>query len=241
MWTNAIVVGASSGIGAVLAQKLAAQGTQVAAIARRQEQLDELASGSDKIRTYVHDVVAYDDAPSVFDQIQADLGEIDLIVYCAGVMPEIEEHEYNFAKDRAQLEVNLVGAVNWLNLAAAHMESRRKGTIVGISSVAGDRGRRGSPVYTASKGGLTTYLEALRNRIHRYSVHVVTVKPGPVRTPMTDGLGDMPFMIDADKAADGVLKLARKGTGSGYVPLIWWPIMTIIRLVPSFIFRKTNV
>ena len=241
MWTTAIVVGASSGIGALLAQKLAARGTQVAALARRREPLDALAASSDKIHAYVHDVVDYETAPALFDRIHDDLGDVDLIVYCAGLMPEIEEHEYNFDKDRAQLEVNLLGAVCWLDLAAAHMEARRKGTIVGISSVAGDRGRRGSPAYTASKGGLTTFLEALRNRLHRYGVQVVTVKPGPVRTPMTEGLGDMPFMIDADRAAEGVLRIAAKGTGTGYVPLVWWPIMAVIRLVPSFLFRKTNI
>ncbi len=240
MWSTAIVVGASSGIGATLAQKLARQGTKVAALARRRDELDELASSSENISAYVHDVTDYDAAPLLFDRIHEELGAIDLIVYSAGVMPEIEEHEYNFEKDRAQLEVNLVGAVAWLNLAAAHMEAKRSGTIVGIASVAGDRGRRGSPVYTASKGGLITYLEALRNRIHRYGVHVVTVKPGPVETPMTEGM-KMPFMISADQAAEGVLELARRGTGSGYVPLIWWPIMTIIRCVPSFIFRKTNI
>jgi len=240
MWKTAIVVGASSGIGAVLAQKLASGGAKVAAIARREKPLADLEASSENIRAYAHDVVQYDTAPELFDEIHRAFGDIDLIIYCAGIMPNIEEHEYNFEKDRAQLEVNLVGAVSWLNLAAAHMEARRSGTIVGISSVAGDRGRRGSPVYTASKAGLTTYLESLRNRLHRYGVEVVTVKPGPVETPMTEGL-KMPFMISAEEAADGILKLAAKGTGSGYVPKIWWPIMTVIRLVPSFIFRKTNV
>ena len=232
---KAIVVGASSGIGAEVVKKLVASGCDVAGIARRAEAVEALGA-----RAYAHDVRNYDEAPELFDRIVKDLGGLDLLIYNSGVMPDVEEHEYNFEKDRAMLEVNVLGGVNWMNLGAAHMEAQRSGTLVGISSVAGDRGRRGAPVYTTSKAAMTAFCEALRNRLHRYGVHVVTVKPGPVRTPMTEGM-ELPFIIDADKAADGVLKLARSGTGEGYVPLIWWPIMTIIQRVPSFIFRKTNI
>ncbi|MCP4804304.1 MAG: SDR family NAD(P)-dependent oxidoreductase [Proteobacteria bacterium] len=241
MFRTALVVGASSGIGEQIVLKLAARGCKVAAIARRQELLDALVEkSSGQVIAHTHDVTDYDAAPALFDELVSELGGLDVIIYCAGVMPSVDEGEYNFAKDRAMLEVNLVGAVCWLDLAAAHMESKRAGTIVGISSVAGDRGRRGAPVYTASKAGMSAYLEALRNRCHRYGVQVVTVKPGPVRTPMTEGM-ELPFMIDATEAADGVLALAQSGTGEGYVPKIWWPIMSIIKAVPSFIFRKTNV
>jgi len=232
---RALVVGASSGIGAELVRKLLARNCQVAGVARRAQPIKALGA-----RAYVHDVRNYEEAPELFDRIVEDLGGLDLLIYNSGVMPPIEEHEYNFEKDREVLEVNLLGAVNWLNLGAAQMESQRSGTLVGISSVAGDRGRRGFPAYTTSKAGLTAFMEALRNRLHRYGVQVVTVKPGPVRTPMTDGM-ELPFIIDAAEAADGVLSLARRGTGEGYVPLVWWPIMSIIRSVPSFIFRKTNI
>ncbi|HJN75543.1 MAG TPA: SDR family NAD(P)-dependent oxidoreductase [Myxococcota bacterium] len=241
MFNRAIVVGASSGIGEQLVLQLTAQGAAVAAIARRKERLDALANrAAGEVIVAEHDVLDYEAAPALFDDLVERLGGLDLLVYCAGVMPEVEEGEYNFEKDRAMLEVNLLGAVRWLDLGAGHMEAQRSGTLVGISSVAGERGRRGAPVYTASKAGLTAYMEALRNRCHRYGVEVVTVKPGPVRTPMTEGM-QLPFMIDADEAAAGVLKLAHRGTGEGYVPLIWWPIMSIIKAVPSFIFRKTNV
>ncbi len=232
---RALVVGASSGIGAELVRKLLARNCQVAGIARRAGPIEALGA-----RAYVHDVRNYDEAPHLFDRIVEDLGGLDLLIYNSGVMPAVEEHEYNFEKDRQVLEVNLLGAVNWLNLGAAQMESQRSGTLVGISSVAGDRGRRGAPAYTTSKAGLTAFMEALRNRLHRYGVDVVTVKPGPVRTPMTDGM-ELPFIIDAAEAADGVLTLAGRGSGEGYVPLVWWPIMSIIRSVPSFIFRKTNI
>jgi decaprenylphospho-beta-D-erythro-pentofuranosid-2-ulose 2-reductase len=240
MFRTAVIVGASSGIGARLASRLAASGAEVAVLARRSDRLEELCASHDRLHPYVHDVRDYDSAPALFDLIVNELGPLDLMVYNAGVMPEVEEGEYDFDKDRAMLEVNLVGAVRWLDLAASHMEAKRSGTIVGVSSVAGDRGRRGAPAYTASKGGLSTFLEALRNRLHRYGVRVVTAKPGPVRTSMTEGM-QLPFMIDADEAAEGILRLAGKGSVVGYVPRVWWPIMTVIRSIPSFLFRRTDI
>jgi short-subunit dehydrogenase len=240
---TAVVIGASVGIGAEMVRQLAASGTMVAAVSRRLPELEALQAacgGAERVRVYGHDVKAFDEAPGLFDRIAADLGSVDCLVYNAGVMPRVEESEYNFAKDREMIEVNLLGAMAWLNPAAAYMEARGAGTLVGVSSVAGDRGRRGNPAYHTSKAALTAYLEALRNRLDRYGVHVVTVKPGPVATAMTEGL-KLPLMITAEEAARGALALAEGGTGVGYGPRTWAPIMLTIQHVPSVIFRRTNI
>jgi decaprenylphospho-beta-D-erythro-pentofuranosid-2-ulose 2-reductase len=240
-FSTAIIVGASSGLGEAMVRKLAKEGTRVAAVARRASELDRIAAECGaNVRVYPHEVRDYDATPALFDRIVADLGGCDLVVYNAGVMPRVEESEYDFHKDREMIEINLLGAMCWLDLAAAHMEAQRRGTICGISSVAGDRGRRGNPAYHTSKAGLTTFMEALRNRVSRYGVNVVTVKPGPVDTPMTKGL-KLPLMIGVDEAADGALALMRAGTAEGYVPAIWGPIMWVIRNVPSVVFRRTNI
>lgn len=238
---RALIVGASSGIGATLALKLAASGAKVAAVARRQTELDALAAQSGgKILPYAGDVLDYASTPALFDRIVEDLSGLDLFIYNAGVMPPVEESEYNFDKDRQMLEVNLVAAVQWSNLAGAHFEAARSGVLCGISSVAGERGRRGSPVYTASKAGLTAYLEAMRNRLTRYGVRVVTIKPGPVETPMTAGL-KLPLMIPAERAADEIISALEGGAIEAFVPAIWRPIMFVVRNVPSFVFTKTNI
>ena len=238
---TAAVIGAYDGIGEAMVRQLARAGTRVAAVARRKDLLDKLAAEfPDKVSVYVHDVHDFNEAPAVFDRIVSDLGQLDLLIYNAGVMPAVAESEYNFAKDREMIEVNLLGAMAWMNPCAAYMEARQSGTICGISSVAGDRGRRGNPGYHTSKAALTTYLEALRNRLSRYGVTVVTVKPGPTRTPMTEGM-KLPLMIGAEEAAAGALAHARNGSVSGYVPAIWGPIMAIISAVPSVIFRRTNI
>lgn len=246
-WQRAVVVGASSGIGAAIAMQLAATGCHVALIARREAELkhiaDEInAAGSPLASVYIHDVREYETVPALMQQIARDMGGIDLIVYSSGIMPAIAPDEYSFDKDRQMIEVNLLGAIAWLNEAAQRFERAKAGTIIGISSVAGDRGRRGSPVYGTTKAALDTYLESLRNRLSRYGVQVVTVKPGPVATPMTADLDQktLPLLITADKAAAAILGGAGRGKTLIYVPWLWQPIFLIIRAIPSFLFRKLN-
>jgi len=244
---HAIVIGASSGMGAEMARQLATQGCRVALVARREAELRVLADslngpdGEPRALWYAHDVHCYAEVPALFQQICRDLGGLDLLVYAAGVMPRITDDEYTFDKDRAMIEVNVLGAIAWINEAAQRFQADGRGTIVGIASVAGDRGRRGQPVYCTSKAALDTYLEAIRNRVGRSGVRVVTIKPGPVDTPMTRGLDKLPLLIPADEAARQILAAAARGQRVSYVPAKWRPIMAIIRSIPSPLFQKLNV
>ncbi len=240
-----IIVGASSGIGEALAVRLAKANHRLALVARRAEALAALAqrlnqSDPHRARVYPHDVANGEEVPALFQRITHDLGGFDMIVYAAGVMPPVAVDEYDFAKDRLVYTVNVLGAVAWLNEAARRCERQESGVIVGIGSVAGDRGRKGQPVYCSSKAALETYLEGLRNRLGHRGVQVTTIKPGPVRTPMTEGLS-LPFMIDADKAAELIHAAIRRRANTAYVPKIWWPIMTVIRMIPSILFRGKNI
>ncbi len=246
IWKRAIIVGASSGIGEALARALASDGSQVALVARREEKLRALAleidrlAGAPQARFYAHDVRNYQDVPALFARITQDLGGLDLIIYAAGIMPPVGPEEYNTGKDAGTIAANFTGAVAWLNEAAPRFETAKKGTIVGISSVAGDRGRRGNPVYGATKAAFNAYLESLRNRIERKGAFVVTVKPGPVRTPMTEGL-KMPGMIEAEQAAVEILAAAKDKVRIAYVPAKWKPIMGVIRAIPAPLFKYLNV
>ena len=241
-WNRAIIVGASSGIGEALARALAADGCRVALVARREEKLRQLAaeldtdSGEPKARYYVHDVTEFAGAAALFEIITHELGGLDLIIYATGIMPVVGPEEYDTAKDAATIAANFTGAVAWLNEAAKRFETAKTGTIVGISSVAGDRGRRGNPVYGATKAAFNAYLESLRNRLERKGAFVVTIKPGPVKTPMTEGLR-MPGMIEADQAAAEILLAAKDKVRVAYVPAKWKPIMAVIRAIPAPIFK----
>ncbi len=239
-WKFAIVVGASSGIGAAVARALAAGGCRVAVVARRAAELEALAREIDGL-PFVHDVTAFAEVGELFQRVARELGGLDLVVYSAGVMPAIGAEEYDFAKDKAIVDVNVLGAIAWLNEAARRFQRAGAGTIVGLSSVAGDRGRRGNPVYCASKAALDAYLEALRNRLGHLGVSVVTVKPGPVATPMTEGMDRLPLLIPATDAAEQILAAAARRTRWAYVPRIWRPIMFAIRNIPSVVFQRLDI
>ncbi len=246
-FSNAIIIGASSGMGAELARLLARKRVRTALVARRREALEELAAGITKETpkapaplVYPHDVRHFDEVPTLFQRIAHDLGGLDLVVYCAGVMPPVAVNEYDFGKDRMVYEVNVLGAIAWLNEAAKRFENQESGVIAAFSSVAGDRGRKGQPVYSSSKAALNTYMEGLRNRLGHRGVRVVTIKPGPVRTPMTEGL-KMPFMINADEAARQIWAGIRSSRTTVYVPKKWRAIMWVIRSIPSALFRGKDI
>lgn len=237
---HALVVGASSGIGRELARQLAQQGCKVAAVARRKDRLDELAAEfPGRVLPFEHDVRNYAEVPELFQRIASDLGGLDLVIYASGVMPEVGLAEYSFDKDRDMIEVNVLGAIAWLDQAATRFHSAKHGAIVGVGSVAGDRGRAGQPVYNASKAFVATYLEALRNRLSKHGVVVSTVKPGPVATEMTARVGLKPKM-SAEEAARRIL---RKGlrTGEHYLVPTHRLIFYILKRIPSPLFRRLGL
>jgi short-subunit dehydrogenase len=243
-----IIIGASDGIGAALARRLAHEGYTLALLARSQDKLELLCNEINqtskelRARAYVHDVTDYEKVPVLLRKIVADLGGLDLVVFVAGVnYPPGGIDKYNFENDRKMIEVNLIGAMAWLNPVAEMFQSAKVGQIVGISSVAADRGRVGNPGYNTSKAGLTTYLEALRNRLTRHGVNVLTVKPGFVQTEMLKAAqGPTPFAIAPEKAVEDIWNAMQKRKQGIYTPSLWGWIMLAIRHTPSFIFRRLS-
>ena len=239
-YRHAIVIGASAGIGAELVRQLSASGCMVAAVAWRKDVLEKLAAERPGlIRTYDHDVANTAEAAALFQQMTLDIGGLDLFIYCAGVMPEVGPEEFSFAKDKAMIDVNITGAVAWLDQAAIRFGNVGHGTMVGIGSVAGDRGRQGQPVYNASKAFLATYLEALRNRLHKKGVKVVLIKPGPVDTDLISHLHFKNAMPAATAAALTLQKSGR--SGEHYLKFSHKVAFLIIRNIPSPIFRKLKI
>jgi short-subunit dehydrogenase len=233
---KAIVIGASSGIGRELVRQLAARGDQVAAVARRTEMLQSLANEyPGRVHCYTHDVSKTSEVPQLFEQIAKDLGGLDIVIYNAGVMPEVGPSEFSFDKDLQMINVNITGAVAWLNEAAHRFAQVKAGTIVGIGSVAGDRGRKGQPVYNMSKAALASYLESLRNRLHKFGVKVVTIKPGPTATEMTQHL-HLKGMMDAKSVAAFTISKLEK-PGEHYVKFTHRLIFAVIKRIPGPIFR----
>jgi decaprenylphospho-beta-D-erythro-pentofuranosid-2-ulose 2-reductase len=241
---RAVIVGASSGIGAALARRLAREGYTLALLARRADLLSALcteinsAVGEVAAVSYVHDVAETDTAPNLLQKILTDLGGLDLFIYNAGISLPTGFKHYDFEKDRLTTEVNYIGALAWLNPVAAMFQSLRAGQIVGISSVAGERGRVGNPSLNASKAALTCYLEALRNRLTRRGVHVLTAKPGFVDTDLLKGAKQTFWVISAEQAADDIWKAIRRRKQDVYTPARWRLVIFVLRNIPSVIFRK---
>ncbi len=237
---RAIVVGASSGIGAALVRQLAREGWRVAALARRGAELEALGKECGaQVRT--HDARDFDAVPELFESLVRELGGLELLVYAAAAMHRVGREEYDTQKDIEMVAVNLGGCIAWSNAAAVFFRSQRAGTIVGISSVAGERGRKGQPVYATTKAAMNTYLEALRNRLAESGVHVCTIKPGFVDTPMTRGQPGLFWLISAEEAAGQILKAVRARANERFVPRRWWFVACALRCIPSFLFRRLNV
>lgn len=236
---KAMVVGASTGIGAALVQELGRRGWLVAAVARREKELVDVCAIAGAL-PFVHDVTHYGEVPALFQQITKSLDGLDLIVYVAGVMPPVAVDEFNFAKDQPTIEVNVLGAMAWLDQAAVRFTRQRGGQIVGIGSIAGDRGRRGMPAYHASKAALHTYLESLRNRLSQHGVIVTTIKPGMVETAMLQDVAKKMWPISAESAAQQIVQAIEKKKQTVYVPARWRWVSLVIRHLPSFIFRRLN-
>jgi short-subunit dehydrogenase len=243
---GAIVVGASSGIGEAVARRLAGEGYAVALVARRADRLEnavaQIKAAGGRACAYVHDVTRFEEAPGLFQTILRDLGRLDVVVYASGVMPPVDLSEFNFEKDRAMIEVNVLGAMAWLDLAAMAFERLGQGSIVGISSVAGERGRVISPAYNAAaaKAALNTYLEALRNRLTRKGVHVLTVKPGFVETDMLRHVKRRMWVVSADQVAGDISRAIKDRSQEIYTPARWRWVMLVIRSIPSFVFRRLS-
>jgi short-subunit dehydrogenase len=225
-----------------LALTLAGPNRKLGLVARRAAELAEVAAevrrkgGHAEIE--VCDAADVEAAESAWRALRDRLGGVDAIVYAAGVMPHVDADEFDTTKDSFMVAVNVVGAMAWLNAAARDFQRAGRGVICGVGSVAGDRGRRPSPAYGASKAALHTYLESLRNRLWLHGVRVVTIKPGPVDTPMTHGRGPTPLMVSADTAARRIADALEGGPEVVYVAWQWRYIMLVLQHIPSLLFRR---
>lgn len=236
---SVVLVGATDGIGAALAKALLERSCRVAVLGRERRKLEALVASllegrpDARVLGIQLDVTAPTGVVhGALHEAVESLGQMDLIVYCAGTSGEgPTTPEDVFA-------VNTVGAIRVLEWAANYLSERGTGRIAAIGSVAGDRGRAGSPVYAASKAGLHQYLEGLRNRLHPAGVGVTTVKPGWVRTRMLGAVPRFPPSTTAERAARSIARGLLTGRDAFYVPS-WWGIVSLaLRLMPRPLYKR---
>lgn len=239
-----LILGARSDIALALARRFAAEGHAIQLAARESgalepERADIALRGN--VPVSLHDFDALDTAS--FKDFLDSLPELPLIVVSAvGTMNPQHENENDLDAATRDIRSNFEGPALVLGLIAHRFEARGRGVIVGISSVAGERGRATNYVYGAAKSGFTTFLSGLRNRLASQGVHVMTVKPGFVATRMTEGM-DLPKRLTAhpDEAARTILYGVRHRRNVIYVRPVWRLIMAVIRIIPEAVFKRMKI
>ena len=240
-----IILGATSTIARLFARKAAANGNNVVLAGRDMEDIAATAADCIARGAPIAKSVAFDARdPKSFEGILTAATEIGGILNAAvfvGSMPPQGEIDSDPSLIDGTVADSYTGPARFLHMLAPLMEEHGAGTVVGVGSVAGDRGRLGNYVYGSTKAGFHTYLSGLRNRLTRSGCHVVTVKPGTVDTAMTWGMDGLPLLSTPQKVVDDIFRAVEKKRNVIYTPGIWAIIMTIIRLIPEPIFKKMKI
>jgi decaprenylphospho-beta-D-erythro-pentofuranosid-2-ulose 2-reductase len=241
-----LALGATSAIAEATLRLFATRGASFFLVARNPEKLASVAAdlktrGASAVTTHVMDIDHTAAHPAMLEAAAAALGTIELALLAHGVLGDQEQAEKSYLAAEAILGTNFLAPVSLITWLANYFEASHQGTLAVISSVAGDRGRKSNYVYGASKGALTIFLDGVRNRIDRAGVHVLTIKPGFVATPMTAHLPQGPLFAKPSKVAAGIFRAIEKRKDVVYVPGFWAIIMLIIRMIPRRIFKKLNV
>jgi decaprenylphospho-beta-D-erythro-pentofuranosid-2-ulose 2-reductase len=241
-----VILGATSGIALEVQRLLALQGCELLLVARSRQRLAELhadlqARGARQVFTYAADLASIQQHAAVFEFARRTLPGFDTVLLAYGSMHDQKESEESVDVLLEELQVNFVSATAILTLFAVDLEHRRTGCLAAITSVAGDRGRRSNFVYGSAKGALSLFLQGMRSRLHPAGVRVITIKPGPVQTPMTDHLPNAVRAADpARVAADIVRALERRSPDVLYTPKVWRYVMAAVRQIPETVFKRLS-
>lgn len=242
-----LVLGATSAIAEATARLHALRGDALFLVGRNPARLaavaDDLAvRGAGRVEAFVADLNDLSHHVELLDAAETALGgppDVALLAYgTLGTAVVLDRDPYAAVE---VLNTNLVSPVALLTLLAARLEKAGRGTIVGVSSVAGDRGRGGNAVYGASKAGFTAFLSGLRARLWRGGVHVLTVKPGQVDTPMTAHMAKNRLFAPAGAVARGIVAAVDRQADVVYLPWFWRAVMLAVRALPERIFKQLRI
>lgn len=246
MMKKVLVLGATSAMAQATVRLLAARGASLYLVGRNAERLEAVAQdartrGSAKVATEALDLDDVAQHEALVERATTALGGLDGALLAHGILGDQEASQRSYAEAEKVFRTNFLSAVSLLTPLANRFEAQKAGTLVVISSVAGDRGRQSNYIYGASKGALSVFLQGLRNRLARSGVAVVTVKPGFVDTPMTADMKKNALFASPEKVARGILRAADKRRNEVYLPGFWRLIMFIIRSIPEGIFKRLKL
>jgi short-subunit dehydrogenase len=239
-----LIIGAKSDIAKEVAREFAYNGYNLYLAGKEIDSLKEFATDI-KIRSNVDvklkelDLINFDTHKQLYNDLEySPLG----VIVAAGYMPIQNDAQNDWIETLNTINVNYTGIVSILNIIANDMERRKRGFIIGISSVAGDRGRKANYIYGSSKAAFSAYLSGLRNRLFASGIQVLTVKPGFVYTKMTQGM-NLPSKLTAypQEIAKDIYNAFEARKDILYTKYFWKYIMFIIKFIPEFVFKKTSI
>lgn len=239
-----LILGATSDIGEAIASKFAEKGHPVCLAARNSAALEPLQSDLNiRFRVPVS-IFSFDanefDTHEKFWQNLPDKPAVTICVF--GYLGDQKAAQENWHEAEKIINTNYKGAVSMLNIVANEYEKLKTGTIIGISSVAGERGRQSNYIYGSAKAAFTAYLSGMRNRLTKSGVHVATINPGFVDTKMTEGLPlPKPLTAQPGQVAVAVYQAYKKKINVVYTLWMWRWIMLIIKNIPERLFKKMNL
>jgi hypothetical protein len=241
-----LIIGATSAIAQATAKLFAQQHHALFLVGRDGEKLESIATdlkvrGAHKVAYCTLDLNEFNRHQEVVDQAYNSLEGLDTVLIAHGTLDDQKACEQDYAKAEQALRTNFLSVISLLTPLANLLEKQRYGCIAVITSVAGDRGRQSNYVYGTAKGALGIFLQGLRNRLQRANVCVLTIKPGFVDTPMTATFKKGALWAKPEAVAVGICRAMEKRRSVVYLPWFWWPIMTVIGLIPETIFKRMKL
>lgn len=246
MKNGVLILGATSSIAREVALQLAEKGYPLFLASRDEENLKRFAADI-AIRHHVDVKYGTFDAEDIHSHAQflerviQKMNGLEGVVVAFGESPNQKNSNQDFEVALKTININFVGAASILTYVANYLENQRSGFILGITSVAGDRGRQANYVYGAAKSGITTFLQGLRARLYPSGVRVLTVKPGYVDTAMTYGKPGIFLVATPEYVGKKIVNALIHSREQIYVPWFWRPIMWIIKNIPETIFKRLKI
>jgi short-subunit dehydrogenase len=241
-----LIIGATSTIAEHCSKIWAQREDQLYLVARNKERLKKITTdlkllGAKEVFSRRMDLNDIEHHAEMLDTAVKVMGGIDTVLIAHGTLSNQKACEQSMEKALAEIKTNAISTICLLTHIANIFEVKRAGTIAVISSVAGDRGRASNYVYGSAKAMVTAFTSGLRQRLHKSNVAVITIKPGLVDTPMTAAFKKGLMWAKPAAVAATIVQAVDKKKNEVYVPAFWWPVMVIIRLLPSSIFKRTKI
>lgn len=244
--SNILILGATSAIAKQTTRLFAADEHNLYLVSRNKNKLssmkqDMLVRGAKEVNYESIDLADETQHEELIKRATETMGSIDIVLIAYGTLGKQKTSEKNYANTLKELQINCLSVISILTIIANQFEQQGSGSIAVISSPSGDRGRQSNYVYGTAKGALSIFLQGLRNRLAKSKVHVLTIKPGFVDTPMTKDFKKGLLWVSPESISKGIYTAIKKKREVVYLPFFWRYIMLIIKSIPEKIFKHLSL